>query len=313
MDFQQGTFVKLRVTSKVHLGAFQVDLPEGAIVEFDGQTVHYGGASYNVPAVRGAVTAGWLVPEDDNVSRYIPKPAGVHVRPATPGAKGDKEPMMVETTSDEEEVVGNYETQMDDRREAARVAASTTPQKLPAKAVTVSQPDPLPVEVEYPSEPEEGGMQVVSGDDQEAVPVARFGTPAVQKNKFNSVSEMAQEAAKLDSSGRTVKVQKLAHARPSATQAEGEDINARTGGATGDVSEAKSGDDLEEILPDALSTGRPQAFSWDKSGHWRKRVEKALEYADKPDVLRQILEVETASVVGHLKSELARRGISLSS
>ena len=330
--------MKFRITSKLHLGAFQVDLPEGAIVEFDGQTVKWGGTSYNAPAVRGAVTAGWLVPEADNVSRYIPKPAGVRVRPAQPGAGNTRDSMEVETTSDEEEVVGNYKDMMDDRRETARQGAvSTPPVRVGSSAVTVSQPDPDPVEIEYGDEGDEveatpvlaaprplptGGMKVMKGDeDQGGIPVARFGTPAVQSLKLaegaQASTQISQEMAKL-SGGRTAKVQKLAHGRPQTTQiTEGTPIDDRPGNTTGDVTETRTGETLEDLLPDAASSGLPPAakpeFDWDKSGHWRKRVEKALEYADKPKILRQILAVETASVIGHLKSELTRRGIKIPS
>lgn len=311
MDFQQGVFERFKTTSTIHLGAYQTNLPEGVVVEFDGITLKFGGESYNVPAMKGAVTAKWLVPVSDNVSRYVPKPAGVKVRPAQPTKDSDPQGMTVEVSSDEQEVIGDYKQVMDARRASASQAAMTTPAPQaapmapPPKSqaiITPSEEPPVEVEYDLPSKTS-GGMEVVH--EQEGVPVARVFSPAVKKTVLTSVSQAEQATRDLDGvNGRPARVaQKVAHAIPG--------INERgPGGASGDVSETKVGDSLEDILPDAATAAPPaEKFDWDKSVHWRKRVGKALEYADKPDILKQILAVEAPSVVGYIKSEMARKGL----
>jgi hypothetical protein len=45
-------------------------------------------------------------------------------------------------------------------------------------------------------------------------------------------------------------------------------------------------------------------------GHWRTRVSKvANEYADKPDVARQILDAESENVAKHMRAALAKKGV----
>lgn len=333
MEFQQGVFLKFRLTSKLHLGSVQVDLPEGAVIEFDGMTVKWGGASYNVPAVKGAVAAGWLVPVEDNVSRYIPKPAGVRVRPTT--GENTKEAMEVETSSDEEEVVGSYKDTMDRRREEARVAAASSmeskvvvvpdetiieevPEFHPTKSsFTVSQQlettpkkyavERDPADTEVSTRGAHGFNKTAQAESEEdaGVPVMRFKTSAVQKTVLDSEAKVMSEIKRLEN--QSVKVEKLV--KP-ATHAEGEDIKSRKGDASGDVAEARSGMELEELLPDAISTGKPK-IDWDMDIHWRKRIAKALTYTDRPETLKQILAVEAPKVADFLRAELKKLDISI--
>jgi hypothetical protein len=327
MDFQQGTFLKFKVTSpRIHLGAYQVDIPEGAVVEFDGQTLKWGGESYNVPAIKGAVVAQWMVPVGDNVSRYIPKPAGVKVRPAKGGTEGSQA-MEIETTSDEEEVVTDYKATMDKRREDARLA-NITQSEDPADGVQVSSSNDTPIEIPEPKAFEAKTITVDSGDEREVahmqnstftktaidasenegVAIARFDSPAKQKTLLSDGAQAAREVNRLENSGaaKLIKTAKVA-----VEPVEGEDINFRKNGATGDVSEARAGMELEELMPDALSTGKPQPFDWDMTVHWRKRVALALTYVDRPEILKQILAVEAPTIAHFLKTELDKRGIVL--
>jgi hypothetical protein len=336
MEFEQGTYLKFRLTSKLHLGSVQIDLPEGAIVTFDGQTLKWGEQAYNVPAVRGAVAAGWLVPIEDNVSRYIPKPAGVRVRPATDVDGKERESMIIETSSDEAEVVGDYKDTMDKRRENARVAAASSSEfkatvtmdntvteeiefkpVVKPQALPVTPPDaPLggkkyAVEKDYSSDTEvarkgtSGFSKVVQSDEDgssEGVPVARFSTPAVQKTTLSDPGKVASEISRLES-GRPAKVQKIASEPPAPTP------KPRLSAVTGCV----EADTVEELMPDVQApkpiAKKASSFDWDMSGHWVTRAKKALTFADKPEILRAILAVETPAVVKFIKVELAKRGI----
>jgi len=94
--------------------------------------------------------------------------------------------------------------------------------------------------------------------------------------------------------------------------------------ATGDVQEARSGETLDELLPDAASTPAPKVylrpeedpayqaikmlipdFAWDKDRRWQDRVEDAMKFIKKPQYLKGILAVETETVREEIKKRLA--------
>jgi hypothetical protein len=81
------------------------------------------------------------------------------------------------------------------------------------------------------------------------------------------------------------------------------------GGATGDVAEAISGDDLADLLPDAVKGPEPtKGIEWDKSAHWRTRAKTAVDtYGDDPDTLAAIKAVESPGVVKAIDAALAKR------
>ena len=97
------------------------------------------------------------------------------------------------------------------------------------------------------------------------------------------------------------------------------DIREVKEGATGDVSESRSGVNLAELLPDAASSGVPEpgillsdGTRWVMDGHWRTRVARiANEYADKPDIARQIMGVESDTIAKHIRAALAKKGVSI--
>jgi hypothetical protein len=110
-------------------------------------------------------------------------------------------------------------------------------------------------------------------------------------------------------------------------------------GATGDVDVAHYGDDLEDLLPEAASSGVPtpapkkaaqspapkkvappapvsapkkaapaKALTWDLTPHWRDRVKIAVEhYGDNQAALNYIFSVESDAVIKNIKSKLARQ------
>jgi len=107
MDFSKGDFRSYRATTKIHLGKIERDIFEGDIIEFDGQTLKHGGEEFALSTVRGAISAGWFVDSTDNVSKYIPKKAGIKIRPAqAANIRNRGEEMEIIEASDEERVVG---------------------------------------------------------------------------------------------------------------------------------------------------------------------------------------------------------------
>lgn len=352
-------FQQYRATTKVHLGAIQQDIMEETIVEYDGSTLKLGGQSYNVPSVAGAIKLGWLVPIADNISRYIPKPAGVQVRPATSASQERGQPMTIEPAEDDELEVGSLSGSNAKRAEALANQNPASQQRPQATGLsnqqqiadlqrqiamlqrndrtadpvaksakyTVTHEDP-PVEIDFPGvgkakTPTTLSAKDIAVDDPHNAgsrPVARL-SPAVKKTVLTSSLDADREIRSLDPvTGERSKVQKVSSVSRTNRDAEGGvSINQthRTG-ATGDVAETMTGDDLSDILPEAATSGKPRAgivqqgvdgdtrLAWDKSLQWRARVKKAVDlYGNDRNAIRQILEVEDPTVARHIREALA--------
>jgi len=185
IQFVAGEFQQFRVLHKVHLGQFSLDIPEEAVVEFDGMTVKWGGKDYAVPALRGAIRADWLVPvADTTTTTFAPKAAGVQVRPATTTGRDRGEAFSVTAVDEDEQVVGSVQDSKDKTETARKVAAAVAtphrpaaPQSVEASPQVTPEPAPAP-----------GKMQVIdTEDDQGAVTVATIGSPT--KSSFVSGDE----------------------------------------------------------------------------------------------------------------------------
>jgi hypothetical protein len=93
------------------LGKTGVSVPKGSDVMYDGSKAEVGGQEFNVPELRGAIRAGWLVPEqsydEDDRSAEMPIAANIQVRPAdggNPMNRPNMSAMPAATESDEREV-----------------------------------------------------------------------------------------------------------------------------------------------------------------------------------------------------------------
>jgi hypothetical protein len=389
MEFQAGQFHKFRVKTKVHLGALSIDLMEGTIIEFDGQTLKTGSKEYDLPTLQGGIKAGWLTLHQagtSNISQYIPQPAGVKVRPAQSAGQERGAEMAVEAAVEDELVVGSLD-QTNARRKAQAEAGAyqrpaqvrptedpntveasydftPKPQKTaaqmvegqknrPAPRLPVDAPDPEP-----PARPLMDGMKnrpmprmpVVQEEDEgsvvseqkpgkaawertgkkaskdaDEVPVARLSSPASRRMKIEDSGDIMQ--AKREAEGTVPpppKTTKKASTRRAmdVDDPEATPINAvHASGATGDVNETRTGDDLADLLPDAATSGKPRAgivaedakgdarLQWDMTGHWQERVAKAVDlYGNDKNAIRQILEVESPAVAKQIRSKLARLG-----
>ena len=155
-------------------------------------------------------------------------------------------------------------------------------------------------------------------NDSEGVVVARFKTSA--KQGAVQIGKDDRQVVKSLDNKTSVDVERVATATATAT-------------ATGDVQEAISGDTLEDLLPNAASTGTPPPgvfndgeqvtaassdlglsliqqfipdFGWDLKVQWAKRAKIAVEqYGKIPAVLNYILSVETDAVKAHIEKRLA--------
>jgi len=331
-QFESGQFVTYRATTKIHLGSLESDIYEGDLVLFDGQTLVYGGQKYNLPQLRAGIKKGWLVPPEDNVTRYIPQPAGVLVRPAESAGNERGAPMPIETAYEEEQVVGTLEAHQERRKKAARskpqrvtrkqaapgpVPASTekglshldglTPEEIAAveRANEINRRRIAEAQAQLPEEdPEEEGLEVEEEDLEEEESTGKFQVvqassgQAVGKYKFGGGAKVGSPGDKSLRESVDVTKARSPKERPVAPKRTPKK-------STG----AREGETLAELLPDAAvgSTGEPQV-QWDKSGHWRTRVKTAVErYGDNPAALAQIKRVETPSVVKHIDAALEKR------
>jgi hypothetical protein len=245
--------------------------------------------------------------------------------------------MKMEEASEEEVVVGTLGVSQAKRAQAqakemaaTRQAAvhpvpettavvSPSPQMaIPDVSVTVTSD--IPTEIEYqPAPPSTPGMtmKVIHEDDpnENAVAVASIQTSAkAAKVVVDDVSSTTRAINALDN-----KPPPRAKKLGSTQVTEGTDIREVKEGATGDVSESRSSVNLAELLPDAASSGVPEpgillsdGTRWVMDGHWRTRVVRiANEYADKPDIARQIMGVESDTIAKHIRAALAKKGVNI--
>lgn len=143
------------------------------------------------------------------------------------------------------------------------------------------------------------------------VTVGRILSPA--KSSFVATdSNTSSTAIERTAGGKTLKVEHYASENPEPTAV-----------ATGDVQEARAGDELEDLLPEAAKTPevhrRPEEdpkyeavrvmipdFEWNKDRPAKERVADALKQIKNPMYVKGILAVETETVGGMIKEALAK-------
>jgi hypothetical protein len=223
---------KYRVITKVHLGGAEppTSLESGEIIEIDGGKLkREGGEEIKLQypgAINSAIKVGWIVPAESKETTYTPKAAGVEVRAAT-STGPDRKRIEVLTVSEEERDLGHIRDIRPDNAPATHVAKD---------AGKVSRGAPTGAKVMD---------KRVQRDTDDGRVVGRiksptdFGTVEVGKDDLKARSQ-------LDTNTK-VRVEKI-------------------GSATGDVQEAMSGDTLEEVLPNAVSTGIPKPGIFEDDG-----------------------------------------------
>jgi len=284
-QYVKGEYQTFRSVTKIHLGAISENLMEGEEVDFDGFTMRRGGEDHAMHSLRGAIKAGWLVPQGSAKTKYVPQPSGVKIHKAD-GMSNDEIDMGVAVDQDDVSVGSLQEVRPDN--------APTT-----HRATNAGQKN-----------------EPASANESEGKVVARFKTSA------------KQSAVQIGKDDRQV-VQTL----DNKSSVDIEQVTAAQAVATGDVQEAIGGDSLEELLPEAASTGTPEAgvvqdgervktatnapdlaliqqfipgFEWDLSVQWRKRSKLAVDqYGKMPAVINYILSVETDAVKAEIEKRLA--------
>lgn len=122
-NFTRYEFVKYRAAHKFHVGGLAGDLVEGQEVEYDGTVLRVDGSDHTIPALRGAVNNGWLLPLNaEDQGGYVPQASDVRVRPAVvsdPRTKPARNLAM--TVSQDEREVGSLKG-FQDRKAATEQA-----------------------------------------------------------------------------------------------------------------------------------------------------------------------------------------------
>lgn len=124
-QFVRNTFKTYRATNTIHLGRYQVDIKLNTTFDYDGYTIRYEGAIYEVPQLQGMFFMGWFVPEADTNTQYRSRPANVQVHSATPEGETRGASFSMGQASEEEAVVNT----MDQSREI-RVASTMDQNRL---------------------------------------------------------------------------------------------------------------------------------------------------------------------------------------
>lgn len=333
LTFKRGEFQTFRVLDKsIHLGQYSLDLMAHTELEFDGSTLKYGGDTYNLPSLAGAIRSGWMVPvEDTTTTQAVPQSAGVKLRPAK--SVGDKrgESFSVEKVANDEQEVGSLD-ETKARREAARDNAAYQNRDAVQKAQSQTSQRPKSPQSVEPPPGKESSMEQQEDfyAEQEGVPVARMLSNPTQDFSYENAQDVADATRRIEGK-RGVQMERL---RVNKEAEEGKPITERgKGGATGDVEEARGGKELTDLLPDAASSGKPEptepkeiqkeakgkskknpipvgpgGFVWNKKGHWRDRVKRAMEYVDQPKIFSYIREVEVKTVNKNLDIALRKTG-----
>lgn len=306
ITFQPGTFKKFRATTQIampeSLGIPTGYISEDAIIEYDGQTLKYGGTSYNIGALRSAINrVGWFVPVEDTETRYVPQSAQVNVHKATSANEERGAPMTIDTVVDENRHVGNVHkaiTLTDSSassdgevvskiKTAAHQRTVLTDSSQVSAAIHKLDNTPPPKAEAVKKAMATGDVQeTMVGDDLEDIlPEAESaGTPkpgvAGEGNYPHLTSEERAEAIR---QARLAKMGKQ------------EDAEAVDTPADAALRAAKIAA-IQAILPE---------FKWDMSTHWRTRVKNALAQRDNPQYLNAILAIEIEAVKKHVQAELA--------
>jgi len=341
MDFQAGSFQKFKAITKLHLGGTNppMDIMPGTVVEYDGSSTRISGQTHNVASIAGAIRVGWLIPVNDPMTSYVPQPAGVQVRPATTPSQERGDAMVIEQAVDDERHVGSL-SESNARRagihknQFVHRHASEVPDVRTSdfRKPQVRQEEP-PVEISYPLG--QSGQDKSSDDSsysEGAKRSLRFGPAKMGAVDISDSSAVSSQLRALNPlTGKEAPTPKKGITSRTNEDAVGGIPISRnhSNGATGDVAVATAGDDLEDILKDALSTGKPspgplmssddsvdhvtkpayapKPIEWDKSIKWRVRVKTALDrYSDDPDALRYILSVEDPAVVKFIEEGLTK-------
>ena len=266
--FTKGEPFAFRATTQIHLGKIEKYIMEDDIVMFDGQTLDLGGETHVIPQLRGAVLSGWLVPDTDTTTTYVPKPADIKLRPAQAANITDRGEAVTVTTADNEEQVVMT---LDDRTADTKTATVNEDARTVGKIKTPAVQNPvLNSTTDITRE--------INKLDNTPPPKADFTKSATgdvtETTVGDDLTDILPNAATTKTTTKSKTTTKTAKSK----------ARGRKG---------------NEVV--TLSTGN----SWDMTRHWRTRARDAVRtYGDNKQVLAAIKTVEVPSVIKFIESKL---------
>jgi len=311
MEFKRDEFVLLEAQTTVHLGRLQKNLRKGDIVEYDGYTLKFGGTTEVMPELRAGVKRGWLTITDASAPQNVDEA----IEAQTP-SKPKKE-MAVETVYEEERAVSEVAP-------TGATKEASAPKKFPL--VVESQDEDMisvaSVEsksgaiVAGASSAEVSGGGISESQGAEPVGQIKIKTASKQKTVISDGSQASQEISRLDNLDREDVIER----KPASDSLSVEDdveVSLNVEPSAPEDTEAVENSQIlsaidGEVQPDqgAVSIGKdeskvahlPSGVEWDMSPQWRKRAKIAYEkYSSRPEVLDEIIAVETKGVANALK------------
>ena len=313
MNFKKGTFVKLRANSVIHLGRLERNIYEGDVVEFDGFSLKFGGQVTEMPELKAGVKRGWLsILESSETEEKTP----VEV---TPVATKRKE-MPIQNVYDEERAVSEVNNTPEEVEEP-KVATSKFPVVVESQdddIVTVATVDNKSgAEVSGASSASDGISEMQGA---ESVSRIKLSTASKQKTVISDGTQASAEISKLDNltapvttktaSTQIVEVEDEINLNdePQAVEEASVVENDEQDIENAQILQAIDG----EVQPaqGAVVVGKdeskikvlPSGVEWDTSKHWSKRAKIALDmYGDQPEILDQIIGVESKGVISAIE------------
>lgn len=307
--FKRGTFVQLKANSTIHLGRLERNIYEGDTIEFDGQSLKFGGQTTDMPELKAGLKRGWLT----------------LVEETTEETTEETQPVVKETQISKPKKQMPVQTVYDEERSVAEISKNATESKTKKFPLVVESQDndirPVAKVVNKSGAEIAGasssGDGIAESQGAESVSKIKLKTSANTKTIISDGNQASAEISKLDNIQANVTKTASANVdveldldlfeeeQDSTSELEDQDLeNAQILQAIdGDVEPSQGvvavGKDTSKIKV------LPGGIEWDTSKHWSKRAKIALEmYGNDLDTLNAILEVESKGVKSAIKKGL---------
>ena len=300
INFQKGNFVQFEATTTIHLGRLERNLSSGDVIEFDGVTLRLGGQETSMPELKAGIKRGWL----KLLEAKSTLPSDVVEAPKTTSKPTPKKAseMQVERIYDEEKSVSTIK--------------ETTPVKQETQ--TLEEKYPIQNSNEDADTMDLGGFTDLSGadistassssdssvsDSQGAETVnLKLKTASQNKTVLSDSSQVSQEIASLENIEADMPIVEREETPvvDDQTKEMTQILQAVDGDVTTDQGAVQIGEDKSNVVV------LPCGVEWDKSKHWSKRGQLALDlYGHDQNILDEIMAVESAGVVKAIKKGMA--------
>jgi hypothetical protein len=288
IQYVRGSFAGYRANQAVFIGAngkrSEVKIDEGEMVEYDGQSLRYGGDEIAVPELRSAIERGWFEADTRRAAKVA--------KPAAKSSSVSSKPVKK----------SGYQT-VEDQQEVGDVSRSMAKRKAVTSKAEAPKVRPAPAQKKFALASDDFGEGVEVG--RLAKSSAAVGDPDVgAKGTFNPMARgkpVGEEPPKVIRN-KTAKTVKEGHARiiesevPEVLLEEGHPTVATVRGQR-----AKS----QRNDPDRISA---VIEGWDKGQHWQMRLKEAVDsWGHDKSVLKAICDIETPGVVRGIKAHLAKK------